>query len=76
MFARGRPAVRLQEADGTPIQTEMQWDETTGLSFVLETGSYLEASTDYVLVLQDCQQTQEIAFTTSALGEPLEEPAT
>lgn len=70
-----RYSARLQEADGTPVQTEMQWDENTGLSFVLETGRYLEASTDYVLVLQDCQQTQEIAFTTSALGEPLEEPA-
>ncbi|HHO51129.1 MAG TPA: hypothetical protein ENK18_09735 [Deltaproteobacteria bacterium] len=64
----------LQDADGNLIETQMAWADGN-LSFELASERSLEANTDYVLVLQDCQQTQEIPFTTSPLGTPLSEPA-
>ncbi len=53
------------------VDTTMVWAEGN-LSFTLDWDGFLQADTDYTLVLQDCQQTQEIPFRTSELGAPLQ----
>jgi hypothetical protein len=57
----------IQDADGVRIDTELTWD-ATGLSATLEWDGWLEASTDYVLVVRDCWHTTEAPFKTSSLG--------
>jgi hypothetical protein len=57
----------LETTDGIRLETEMLWD---GLSFKLQWDGQLEASTDYVLGLQDCNETRYSTFRTSPLGAP------
>lgn len=65
----------LQDAAGNRIDTTLAWDET-GLRAVVDWNGDLEASTDYVLTVTDCNGTTEVPFRTSALGTPLTiEPA-
>lgn len=66
----------LETAEGERLNTQMLWSDDPeapgepGLSFTLDGGSHLKASTNYVMGLQDCAETRYVAFRTSSLGTP------
>jgi hypothetical protein len=57
----------IETTDGVRLDTEMRWN---GLSFEIYWEGQLEASTDYVLGLQDCAELRYSSFRTSPLGAP------
>lgn len=60
--------VYLQDAAGNRLDTSVTWD---GLAGTVEWDGWLEASTTYELVLEDCASTSVVSFSTSDLGAPL-----
>lgn len=60
----------IETPDGVRLPTEKVWDET-GLRLTLEWDGALAPNTTYTLGSTDCAGLHEVAFTTSAFGEPL-----
>lgn len=56
-----------RRVDVTPV-----WSKADGAFDLVPASGRLEPATDYLLVVQDCEGTHETAFTTSALGAPLD----
>ena len=60
----------LVDGNGMQVELERTWSDE-GLNFELGVPGGLAPSTDYVLHVNDCGAHHEIAFSTSAFGQPL-----
>jgi hypothetical protein len=59
------------DADGQRLDTQLAWDDS-GLMFTVEWDGWLQASSDYTLVVTDCSDRYEYGFRTGPLGQPLQ----
>ncbi len=60
----------LAEAEGRLVETEVVWSELDS-TLSLVPAEPLRPATDFELVVQDCERTSSIEFTTSSFGLPL-----
>ena len=68
----GRYRGWLLDEDGQQLTTSEVWNGGESTAFELDWDGWLEPNSTYTLFARDCEQTQELSFTTGDFGRPIE----